>query len=211
MWNGSAWSALGSNGAGDGAIAVEFATVFAMASSGTDLYVTGDFTDVANVLAADYVAVWGMVPSAPPAVVRKPDARIRLGTTGAYLGDNVYNTTGAGQAKTGSALRGHSVSFGISIQNDGTAADRFKVKATGAATSKYTVKYYRGTTDITTKVVAGTYLTSSLAPGATWLITAKVTVKSSATLGSSVTRLVTATSYASATKKDTVKLIGKRR
>jgi hypothetical protein len=75
-----------------------------------------------------------------------------------------------------------SVSFGIAIQDDGTAADRFKVKATGTATTRYTVKYYRGATDITTKVVAGTYLTPSLAVGASYLITAKVAVKSTATL-----------------------------
>jgi hypothetical protein len=72
------------------------------------------------------------------------------------------------------------------------------------------VKYYRGTTDITTKVVAGTYLTSSLAPGGTFVITAKVTVKSTATLGSKVTRLVTLTSFASASK-DAVTFVGKRK
>jgi hypothetical protein len=73
------------------------------------------------------------------------------------------------------------------------------------------VRYYRGTTDITTAVVAGTYKTTSIAKGSTFYITAKVLVKSTATVGSSVTRLVTSTSVGNTAKKDAVKLIGKRR
>ena len=148
-----------------------------------------------------------VTPKAP--VVRRPDGRIRLGT-GAFVGDNVYNTTGAGQSRTGSAAKGKTITFGISIQNDGSGADRFKVKATGAAASAYTVKYFHGTTDITAAVVAGSYLTPSLAPGATYLITARVTVKSTAAVGSSVTRLVTLTSVGNSVKKDAVKFTGKR-
>ena len=201
-WNGSAWSALGSNGSGDGALNNG---VNALAVSGSDLYVGGDFTNAAGIATADYVAKWAL----GSAVVRKPDGRIRLGT-GAFVGNDVYNTTGAGQSRTGSAAPGHSVTFGISIQNDGTSADRFKVKATGTAASGYTVKYFRGTTDITAAVVAGTYQTPSLAPAATYLITAKVTVKSAAAVGSKVTRLVTLTSVGNSAKKDAVKFIGKR-
>jgi hypothetical protein len=207
-WNGSTWSALGSGSlSGGGALA---GAVYDLAIIGTDLFVGGQFTDAAGIAIADKLAAWGMAPT-PPAVVRKPDGRIRLGTTGAFTGDNVYNLTGTAQSRTGSALRGHVLTFGISIQNDGTATDSFKVKATGTATTKYTVKYYRGTTDITTKVVAGTYKTSTLAKGAAFLITAKVTVKWSATKGSSVTRLVTVTSVASTAQRDAVKLVGKRK
>ena len=61
------------------------------------------------------------------------------------------------------------------------------------------MKYFHGTTNITAAVVAGTYRTGSLAPGATYLITAKLPA------GGSVTRLVTITSVADPTKKDAVK------
>lgn len=54
-WNGSAWSALGSNGAGDGAI-TDF--VYAAVVSGTDLYVGGIFSNAAGIPAADYIARW---------------------------------------------------------------------------------------------------------------------------------------------------------
>ena len=74
----------------------------------------------------------------------------------------------------------------------------------------YAVKYFRGTTDITAAVVAGTYETPLLAPTATYLVTAKVTVKSTAAVGSKVTRLVTLTSVGNSAKKDAVKFIGER-
>ena len=145
----------------------------------------------------------------PASFVRKPDGRIRLGT-GAFAGNDVYNATGVGQSKTGSARRGATISFGISVQNDGSGLDSFTLKASGAITSAYTVNYFRGATDITAAVVAGTYTTTSLAPGATYLITAKVKVKSTAAVGSKVTRLVTISSVGDGTKKDAVKFIAKR-
>ena len=54
-WNGSAWSALGSNGSGNGALND---VVYALAVSGTDLYVGGDFINAAGIATADYVAKW---------------------------------------------------------------------------------------------------------------------------------------------------------
>ena len=54
-WNGSTWSALGSNGSGDGALAAE---VNAIAISGSNVYVGGHFINAAGIAAADYVAKW---------------------------------------------------------------------------------------------------------------------------------------------------------
>ena len=54
-WDGANWSALGSNGAGDGAIS---GTVYALAVSGTDLYVGGGFINAGGIPEADYVAKW---------------------------------------------------------------------------------------------------------------------------------------------------------
>jgi CSLREA domain-containing protein len=139
---------------------------------------------------------------------KKPDGRIRKGS-GLLVGNNVYNLTGANQTRTGSAARGSRITFGISIQND-SSSDSFTVRATGTTTTQYSVKYLRGTTDITAAVVAGTYTTPVLGPGGKFLIKAKVTVLNSATLGSSVTRLVTISSVGDSSRKDSVKLVGKR-
>jgi hypothetical protein len=58
-WNGSAWSALGGNFVGDGSLN---GTVYAIAVSGNDVYVGGNFTDVNTYMAvlteADYIAKW---------------------------------------------------------------------------------------------------------------------------------------------------------
>ena len=144
--------------------------------------------------------------------IRKPDGRIRLGTHGypgtttsyhaTFVGNNVYNTTGARQKATVenfNELEGAFKTFDISIQNDGTRADRFKVKATGAATGGWTVTYFHGTTNITSAIVAGTFRTASLAPGATYPISARITKGSG-----NMTRLVTIRSVADATKIDAV-------
>ena len=58
-WDGTDWSALSSNGAGDGSLN---AAPRALASNGSNVYVGGDFTNVNNngtvLNAADYIAKW---------------------------------------------------------------------------------------------------------------------------------------------------------
>ncbi len=64
-WDGANWSALGSNGAGNGSF---FLDVYALAVIGTDLYVGGRFTNVNNngtsLPTADYVAKWDTLTNA---------------------------------------------------------------------------------------------------------------------------------------------------
>ena len=54
-WNGSFWSALGSNFSGDGALNN---AVTALAVLGSSVYVAGYFTDAATIAVADRLAVW---------------------------------------------------------------------------------------------------------------------------------------------------------
>jgi hypothetical protein len=150
-------------------------------------------------------------------VAHQPDGRIRLGPYGypgsqtsyhgPWLGAGIVNATGAGQtaiwANAGSAmLAGTFYTFDISIRNAGSGADRFRVKATGATTKTWTITYSRGGSNITSAVVAGTYRTPSLAPGATYLISARITINQG---GSLAARLVTIRSVADPTKIDAVK------
>ena len=200
-WNGTAWSALGSDGAGDGAID---GPVIALAPTASHLAIGGAFSDAAGIATADNIARWAL-----PTVVHQPDGRIRIGS-GVAVGNDIYNLTGAGQNRSASGAIGSTITFEIPLQNDATAAAIFKVRATGTATSAYTVKYFRGATEITTAVVAGNYQTTSVAPGASYMITAKVTVKATAAVGSNVTRLVTVRAAADPTKKDTVRFVAKR-
>jgi hypothetical protein len=133
----------------------------------------------------------------------RPDARVRAGTSGSFLGNDTYNGTGAGQTVSKSAKKGKTLTFQVSIQNDGTAADKFTVSAAGSGQG-YTVKYKKGSTNITSKVVAGTWTTPKLAPGATVKVTVKITITSAAAKGSSLTRLLTVSSVANAALTDSV-------
>ena len=66
------WSALGSNGAGNGALNDQ---VRAVAVSGSNVYIGGTFTNVAGIPEADYVAKWNGTPgrrSAPTGRARAP-------------------------------------------------------------------------------------------------------------------------------------------
>jgi hypothetical protein len=198
-WSGTGWSGCGSNALGDGAL---HGPAYALGVSGTGLYAGGAFLNAAGIPEADYVARCALG-------THVPDGRIRLGK-GQFVGDNIYNTTGANQTRTGSASPGNKVSFGISIQNDGSTADSYTVLVTGIASRAYTVRYFHGTVDITSAVVAGTYQTPSIAPTSTYLIKAQVTVTSDAAVGTKFKRLVTITSFGDTGQKDAVAFIAKR-
>ena len=118
--------------------------------------------------------------------------------------------TGVYQCRTGTAAVNATIKFMISIQNDGTQTGKFKVGATASGNVNFQVTYFRGTTNITSAVVSGTYLTGNVAAGNVWAITAKVKVTPSVVSGASTTRLITITSNADSSKVDAVKLIGKR-
>jgi uncharacterized membrane protein len=127
-----------------------------------------------------------------------------------WFGNNVYNTNAASQRAEYFDQQGVSydgpVLFRIRIQNDGARADRFRVLTTGT-TSGYRVTFFRGTTDITAAVKAGTFQTPTLSPGAYFNIRAQVTLRSDAINGDKAVRLVTMTSVGNPNKKDAVKFV----
>lgn len=134
----------------------------------------------------------------------RPDGQIATGTT--YAGDGIYNTTGTGQTKSLKAAVGQTVSFKIMVQNDGSDTDTYTVSGPGSGKG-YTVTYFLGTTDITSKVTAGTYKVS-LAPTTSKIFTLKVKVGSSA--ATSRAMRVKATSGHDPTQLDAVKAVVKR-
>jgi hypothetical protein len=139
--------------------------------------------------------------------VHKPDAAIKLGSDSRYLGADIYNVTGAHQARLVTAGRGTTRSFDIAVHNRGRGSDSFELKGPGS-TSSFTVKYLAGktgTTDITSSIVAGTYTLHRVAAGGTRYARMVITVKKTATVGSKLGRLVTATSMLLGRAKDAVK------
>ena len=172
----------------------QFRTPFGVATDGADhVYVA----DAGN----DRVQEFGPVA--------RPDGRIRKGATGAFKGDGVYNTTGAGQTKTGAAARGSTVSYWVSAQNDAPFADVLRLKGT-ATTTRFKVTYTAGGVDITPQVVAGTYTTPVLAPGDAVLIKVVVKVKGTAPAGSVLTGSMIVKSDSDPARRDTVKFVTRR-
>ena len=101
--------------------------------------------------------------------------------------------------------RGSSGTLFVSIQDDGLLDDTFTVLGTGAANG-FTVTYFRGSTNVTGQVRAGTFSTGNLAPGGS--TTLKMVVKLSATSANSGTFPVTAKA-GPGTPADAVKAIVK--
>ena len=144
-------------------------------------------------------------------VPRRPDARIRLGTSGPYLGNDVYNTTARHQSVSGAAPIGGSVAYQVSIQNDAKAfRDRFTVTVTGVIAPGYHVRYLTGAGDITTGVDAGTYTTRAIAAGGKTLVTVTVHVGHGAAIGSTSELMVTVTSVSDPGVSDTVRFTARR-
>ncbi len=302
-WNGGTWSALGSNGAGNGAIADR---VFGIAVSGGSVYATGDFINAGAVNAADKVARFdganwsavgsssvfgeaaatrldaividsgiifvagyftnaggnalldgiaaftgsgwtnvgtsadgtngpvplnsqllalrmvsgklyagGLVASigggslaafAASYRVHQPDAQIA--TTGAFVGNNVYNATGASQTLSLTVHRSSTGTFKLKFANDGFALNSFSIKGPGSA-GGFTATYLAGTTDVTAQVVAGTY-SVGVARGGAATLTLKIKVGAGVTVGTSRSWVVTQTfSGGGATIRDAVKAVVK--
>ena len=139
----------------------------------------------------------------------RPDARIRRGTR-SVIGDGLYNTTGAGQTRTGSAALGGSVTYFVSAQNDAPFAEQLRIKGQPSST-QFTVQYRNPAgVNITSQVIAGSYRTPVLAPGGIHLIRAIVTILPSAPANATLARTVTVTSDTHPTIKDTVRFVTSR-
>ncbi len=138
--------------------------------------------------------------------VHRPDAQIRLSSQTAFAGNNVYNTTGAGQTRSATSGPGQRRTFVVRLQNDGNATDGFTVRGC-SATSGFSVRYLagtNGTTVITPAVTAGTYTVGNVAPGGTAALRVEVTTQAGAAPGAVQSCLVTATSTATPSVADAV-------
>ena len=151
----------------------------------------------------------GFAPLAATNDTARPDGRIRLGT-GPVVGNDIYNTTGAGQTRTGSATRGHAVTYYVTAQNDAPVAERLRLQGQ-PSTPNFTVVYRDPAgANITTAVTNGTYTTPILATNGTHQIKIVVTVGNAAPSGASTTRTLTAISTTQPTIKDTVRFVTTR-
>jgi hypothetical protein len=147
------------------------------------------------------------------AQVRRPDALIRRAGAGVpYVGDDIYNATGAGQTRSRLVSQGQRSLFLVKLQNDGSFLDGDVLQGC-ASTPSFAVRYRAGTTPITasviggtygTSVVGGTYETSVVAPGTAGTIKVTVTAAPDAPTGATLRCEVSASSLADPSKRDVV-------
>jgi hypothetical protein len=189
-----AWTNVGTNANGtDGPLSGPNPGLRDLAIVGSRLYIGGLDQNIGGGVINDGIAFYRL---------RQPDALIK--GAGKFVGNGVYNTTGVHQAQSMSANQGTTATVTIRVSNDGFATDSFKVKGSGTQTG-FTATYLRGTTNITSQVVAGTYAVNNLAPGASVDITLRVKVGSGVANGASKSWLVNATSQGGGSAKDAVK------
>ncbi len=151
---------------------------------------------------------WGLALTGGSCPFR-PDGRIKRGLAGTMVGNNTYNGTGIHQTRTGAAHAGQSVTYYLSFQNDSQVNDALRIRGR-AGGGAFSIVYRHGATNITSQVVAGTFVTPSLAPQAAYSIRAVVTVHNSAPLHSSQTRKVRVRSASDTTRTDVVRFITSR-
>jgi Arylsulfotransferase (ASST) len=137
------------------------------------------------------------------AVRVRPDAAIRL-PGAAWTGNNVYGGPSR-QTVRRHLARGGTVLAVVRLQNDGTAADRLRVR--GAAGSRaFRVTYRAAGRDVSRTVRRGTYRTARLAPGRSVLIRVRVTATRAARAGAGRTVGVRAISVVRPSVLDVVAL-----
>jgi hypothetical protein len=138
----------------------------------------------------------------------RPDARIKKGKSGPLVGNDDYGQTG--QTVVGSARRGTTTTYYVSVRNAALFTDRLTL--TGGASAKgFNVRYSNGRgRNITSAITSGIFITPRLTPGATFLVKVEVTARAAARTAT-LTRSVTATSSTHTDRIDKVTFITNHR
>ena len=139
---------------------------------------------------------------------QRPDASVSTTAGSGYLGNNVYNATGYRQTRTVTARRTQTRTFYARIQNDGTIRNTFRVKGT-AARAGSTVRYYSGSTNITTAMRSTGGWKVTVDRAAYRLVRVQVTVARGAAFGSLKPASVSATWTGDGSRTDLVRAVVK--
>lgn len=134
---------------------------------------------------------------------------------GAGVGGDVYNTTAAGQSLGLLTKKAKAVNAYLFVQNDGTAADAFRVRGQ-IGNAFIPLSYYAGSKNVTGAVKSGNYNTGTLAAGANRMLkveaapvrskVAKVRNGKTFWLRKSCSAVIMSTSVSDPAKTDAVRL-----
>jgi hypothetical protein len=140
---------------------------------------------------------------------QQPDAWVSTAPGSGYIGNNVYNTTGADQTKTLTARAGQPRDFYVRIYNDGNDMDTLTVRGVSVPTLA-TVRYLSGTTDITARMQSQAGFTvARVRPGAFRLVEVRITPGAAAAVGSVRVARVSATWTGDSVRADLARAVVK--
>jgi subtilisin family serine protease len=144
--------------------------------------------------------------STPPPASAGVDASIRNFGSTDFIGAGVISSDGSGETISQDVTKGSVATFYERIKNTGSGDDRFKFSAPGSG-SGWTTKYFDDATnvEITSSVVAGTWLTPTLSAGQTYDVRIEITAGSTLSVGSKKSWGLKAISSGDSTKQDVVK------
>ena len=138
---------------------------------------------------------------------RQPDLSLRTLADAGYTGEDVYNTTAAGQTRAQSCAAGAAAQYYLHIQNDGNVTDGVKIIGT-AGDANWTVKYLNDAgTDITAQVTGSGWTIPTLSKGGMKFFRVLVTPGAGVAAGTSKTIGLYASSTGDAARRDVVKAI----
>ena len=137
---------------------------------------------------------------------QRPDAKIYDRGEDAYLGNNIYNSTGDGQTSTEPAQRTETETFTTKVFNDGNVTNTFHLHGS-AARPDSTVRYFLGSDNVTTEMLADDGLSTRLQSGDFTTITVKIKVLADAEFGSAKPATVRGTWTGDSVRSDVVKAV----
>jgi hypothetical protein len=140
------------------------------------------FTVVATDGAGNTTSVTRTYHVGPAPVPYRPDALIKRPSAAAYVGGNIYGGIANQHITESIAHTGKAALARARFQNDGSNTDQITITGT-AGTARFRVSYFAGTTNVTARVIAGTYRTPNLAHGQSFTLRIKVTRTAAANVG----------------------------
>ena len=143
--------------------------------------VDGFFRDAPDM--GEFTLQW----AGPEPGVQRPDVLVRPGRTGSWLGDGIYNTTGARQTTTASVRAGGTATVSFKYQNDGDG-DTTRIRGS-ASTSQFRVTYLAYRPDGTPVDITSAFTTGEAVPfpaGFAFRVVVKVTPRPGVPVGASI-------------------------
>jgi hypothetical protein len=135
----------------------------------------------------------------------QPDSLVSRKKSGGYVGNDIYNRTGAWQTTRATARRAQTRTFYVQVGNDGTSRGAFTVTGTAPAAGAR-VRYHAGPTDITRAMRGGGWEVN-LRPAASRTIRVTIKITKAAGIGKRKVAGVSASWNADPTRGDTVKAV----